>query len=113
MVTIEDCAMAIKSVLKEELENSMRMRDRYEEELSKLPKGSLVKRNIKGNEYYYLVYRENGKVQSKYKGKSVSDEELEKYRRAKEMRAKYRKNLSRLKKEIRYLQGVLRGKEDI
>jgi hypothetical protein len=33
------------------------MQERYEEELAQLPRGSLVKRIIKGNEYYYLVYR--------------------------------------------------------
>ena len=42
--------MIIKSVLKEELANSLRMKERYEQELAKLPRGSLVKRRIKGHE---------------------------------------------------------------
>jgi hypothetical protein len=89
------------------------MKKRYEQELAKLPKGSLVKRAIKGHEYYYLVYRENGKVKSVYKGKSPSEQDLLKYQQAKELRTKYRKALSQLKKQIRYLKGVLRGKEEI
>ncbi len=105
--------MAIKSVLKEELENSLRMQKRYERELSKLPKGSISKRNIKGHEYYYLVYREDGKFKSEYKGKSVSASELKKYSQAKELRSKYRNLLSQLKKQIRYLKGTLRGKAEI
>ena len=105
--------MVIKSILKEELTNSLRMKKRYERELAKLPKGSLVKRNIKGHEYYYLVYRENGKFKSVYKGKSVPDKELKKYQEAKNLRSKYRRALSQLKKQIRYLRGVLRGKEEI
>lgn len=105
--------MVIKSILKEELANSLRMRKRYETELSKLPKGSLSKRNIKGHEYYYLVYREEGKFKSVYKGKTISDKEHKKYSQAKELRAKYRKALSQLKKQIRYLKGALRGKEEI
>jgi hypothetical protein len=105
--------MVIKSVLKEELANSLRMKKRYEQELSRLPKGSLVRRNIKGHRYYYLVYREKGEFKSIYKGKSVPDKDLEKYRQAKEKRAKYRKALSQLKKQIRYLKGALRGKEEI
>ena len=105
--------MVIKSVLKEELANSLRMQKRYERELSKLPKGSISKRNIKGHEYYYLVYRENGKFKSIYKGKSVSDKEFKKYRQAKQQRAKYLNALSQLKKQVRYLKGVLRGKEEI
>jgi len=105
--------MTIKSILKEELTNSLRMQKLYEKELSKLPRGSISKRNIKGNEYYYLVYRENGKFKAVYKGKSVSDSVLEKYAQAKELRSKYRKAISQLKKQIRYLKGALRGKEDI
>jgi hypothetical protein len=89
------------------------MKKQYERELAKLPKGSLVKRTIKGHEYYYLVYRENGKFRSIYKGKSVTKRELKKYQEAKELRAKYRHSLSKLKKQIRYLKGVLRGKEEI
>ena len=105
--------MVIKSVLKEELANSLRMKKRYERELAKLPKGSLVKRNIKGHEYYYLVVREKGKVKFIYKGKKVSDKEIKKYKQAKEYRAKYRKLLSEVKKQIQFLRSVLRGKKSV
>ncbi len=105
--------MVIKSVLREELQNSLRMKKKYERELAKLPKGSLVKRTIKGHEYYYLICRENGKFKSIYKGKSVTKREMKKYQDAKELRAKYRNSLSKLKRQIRYLKGILRGKEEI
>jgi hypothetical protein len=104
--------MSIKGVLREELENSLRMQERYEQELSKLPKGSLVKRRIKGHEYYYLVYREEGKVRSVYQGKPAPDE-IARYRAARDQRAKYRKLLSKVKRQVRFLRGVLRGKEPI
>lgn len=42
----------IKVVLKEEPENSLRMKTDYERELIKLPKGSLIKKKIRGLEYY-------------------------------------------------------------
>jgi len=103
----------IKTVLREELENSLRMKGQYERELAKLPKGSLVARNIKGHVYYYLIMREDGKFRSIYKGKSVPEREQKKYAEAKRLRAKYRKALSKLKKQIRYLEGALRGKEPI
>ncbi|HUU41728.1 MAG TPA: hypothetical protein VMW42_12385 [Desulfatiglandales bacterium] len=102
----------IKGVLKEELENSLRMKSDYEKELAKLPKGSLIKKMIKGREYYYLVLRENGKVRFVYKGK-VSEEEIEKFREVKEYRAKYRRLLSQVKKQIRFLRSALRGKESV
>jgi len=105
--------MVIKGILREELENSLRMQKQYEKELSALPKGSLVKRNINGREYIYLIYREDGKFCSVYKGKSVSDKEWNKYQNAKKKRAMYRKSISKLKKQIRYLKGVLRGQEEI
>jgi len=103
----------IKGVLREELENSLRMKEDYERELAKLPKGALVKKKIKGHEYYYLVLREKGKVKFIYKGKAVSEAELRKYKEAKEYRAKYRKSLSQVKKQIKFLRSTLRGKESI
>ena len=105
--------MTIKGVLREELENSIKMRKRYEEELAGIPSGSLIKKKIKGHEYYYIVTRENGKVKFIYKGKEVPDSVIEEYARAKEYRAKYRKLLSQLKKQIKFLKGALRGKEPI
>ena len=78
----------IKSVLREELANSLAMKKSYERELAKLPKGSLARKTIKGHEYYYLQVREKGKVRFIYKGK-LADGEIEKYEQAKQYRAKY------------------------
>ncbi len=105
--------MAIKGVLKEELQNSIKMQENYEKELKKLLKGSLIKKNIKGHEYYYIVMRENGKVKFVYKGKNVSEELIEEYARAKELREKYRKLLFQVKKQIIFLRGTLRGQKAI
>jgi hypothetical protein len=88
------------------------MKKDYERELDKLPEGSLVKKKIKGYEYYYLIVRKGGKVNFIYKGKS-SDAEIRKYKEAKEYRLKYRKLLSRVKKQIRFLRSALRGKESV
>jgi hypothetical protein len=103
----------IKGVLREELENSLRMKEDYERELAKLPEGSLIRKKIKGHEYYYLVLRKKGKVKFIYKGKNVSEAELEKYKEAKEHRAKYRKSLSQVKKQVKFLSSALRGKEPV
>jgi nitrogen fixation/metabolism regulation signal transduction histidine kinase len=103
--------MAIKGVLREELENSIRMQKRYEEEIAKLPAGSLVKKNIKGHEYYYVVLRENGKVRFVYQGKEIPQSVIDEYARAKDLRAKYRNLLSQVKKQIKFLKGTLRGQK--
>ena len=89
------------------------MKKRYEEELEKLPVGSLIKKNIKGHEYYYIVLRENGKVRFLYQGKDVPEAVIEEYARAKALRAKYRRLLSQVKKQIKFLKGALRGQESI
>jgi len=102
----------IKGVLAEELENSIRMKKEYEAALNKLPKGCLAIRKIRGHEYYYLVKRINKKVKYIYKGK-LSSEEKKKYDETKKMRAKYRRLLSQVKKQIRFLRSSLRGKEAV
>ena len=103
----------IKGALKEELQNSLRMKKSYERELAKLPQGSLIKKKIKGRYYYYLLLRKDGKVKFIYKGKNVSADEIKKYKEAKVYRGKYRKLLSQVKKQIRFLRSSLRGKEAI
>ena len=105
--------MAIKGVLREELDNSIRMKNKYEEVLSNLPVGSLIRKKIKGHEYYYIVLRENGEVKFIYKGKNVPEDLIKEYARAKELRKKYRNALSQIKKQIKFLKGALRGQESI
>jgi len=102
----------IKGALAEELENSLRMKKEYEKALKKLPEGCIAVKKIRGHEYCYLVKRIGKKVKYIYKGK-MSKEEKMKYEEAKMLRAKYRKLLSQVKKQIRFLRGALRGKEAI
>ena len=103
---------AIKGALAEELENSLRMKKEYEKALEKLPKGCISVKRIRGHEYCYLVQRVGKKVKYTYKGK-ISEREKKKYEEAKALRAKYRKLLSQVKKQIKFLRGALRGKEPI
>ena len=102
----------IKGVLAEELQNSFRMEKEYSVALEKLPEGCLAVKKIRGHEYGYLVKRLGKKVRYIYKGK-VSSEEFKKYNEVKELRAKYRKMRSQVKKQIKFLRSSLRGKEAI
>jgi len=99
----------IKGVLAEELQNSLRMEKEYKFALGKLPKGCLSLKKIKGHKYYYLVNREKGKLKYVYKGK-LSEDQVKKYKEAKEYKGRYRKSLSKVKKQIRFLRSSLRGK---
>ena len=101
--------MAIREVLEEELKNSLRMEQRYSEELDKLPQGSLVQKNIKGHVYHYIVLRdEAGQVKLVYKGK-VEPEEIVRYAEIKQQRAQYRNLRAKAREQIRFLRRALRA----
>ena len=102
----------IKGVLKEELRNSLKMQKDYERALKQLPRGSLIRKKIKGHNYYYLIVREGKHVRFIYQGK-VGNDTIKRYKEVKTLRAKYRHLLSRIKKQIRFLRSSLRGKESI
>ncbi|MFC1699930.1 hypothetical protein ACFL1I_08285 [Candidatus Omnitrophota bacterium] len=103
----------IKGVLREELENSIRLIKDYQQALKKHPGGSLIRKKIKGRKYYYLAYREGNKVKFIYKGKKISKEDLEQLQKSKQLRLKYKKLIQKLNKRIKYLRKVIRGKEDV
>lgn len=100
----------IKGVLEEELQNSLRMQKEYEKALSSLPRGVLVKKMIKGYPYYYLMKREGNKVRFEYRGK-INGQEIKHYEAIKKDRARYRKLLADVKKQVSFLRRALRGKE--
>ena len=103
----------IKSVLKEELENSLRMKEEYEKALKANPGGCIVRKEVKGNKYYYLAIRDGKKVRFVYKGKKLSKDELAQLEKSKQLRKKYKTLIQKLDKQIKYLRKALRGKEDV
>lgn len=96
----------VKGVLVEELGNSERMLKRYQQALAELPKGSLVPKKIKGGRFFYLAYRQGGKVRFEYKGK-LSEKQVEELKRSQAQRAKYRSLISELKKQIVFIKRAL------
>lgn len=61
----------LTEVVSEEVRRIERMTEGYERELSELPKGVLVTKTVKGNQYYYLQYRNKDKTISEYIGKDT------------------------------------------
>lgn len=100
----------IRSVLEEELSNSLRMRREYEGALKRLPKGVLIRKRIRGHGYYYLLKREGGRVRFDYLGRHISPEVAHRYKEAKQLRAKYRKLLTQVKQQVSFLEKALRGR---
>ena len=102
--------MAIREILEEELQNSLRLENEYSRQLDRLPKGSLSVRVRNGHAYFYVVYRENGKVRLDYIGKEPPEELKQKYAKAKAKRAELRALRSKVRQQIRFIQRALRAK---
>lgn len=101
MMVIE---MLIQKVVQDESERNEKMIQQYEKLIENLPHGSLICRK---GEYYYLKYRENGKLHDEYIGKdpnTVAD-----IRDKLEQRKHYTQMLSALKQEQKAIQKVLEG----
>ncbi|MEI8141154.1 MAG: hypothetical protein WCI03_14975 [bacterium] len=105
--------MAIKELLAEELENSLRMERDYLRKVADLPHGSLVIKIISGRPYYYLASREEGRVRFKYQGRDMSESDVAKYKAAKEYRVKYRKLLKDVRMQIKFMRKALRAKQAV
>ena len=103
----------VKGVLREELGNSLRLKNRYKKLLKDKPCGSLVEKRIKGHKYYYLAFREGKKVKFIYKGKKISGHDIAEFKKAKDIRCKYKEMTRQLNKRIKYLKKALRGKENV
>ncbi len=58
----------IMDLLIAESQKNLRMQKELNKKIRPLPKGSLKERKVKDKRYYYLAYRENGKVVNKYIG---------------------------------------------
>lgn len=99
----------IKGVLKEELVNSLSLLKRYQDEAEKL-KGALVKKKIAGRVYYYRARRQKGKVKFHYLG-ADSSRIKKTHRERRGSLAKYKKMITRVKNQIKFLKRALRGKE--
>lgn len=98
--------MIIEGVLKEELRNSRQVKKKYEERLKNLPKGCLIKKNIKGHNYYYIAQRKGDKVVFIY-ANNLPKSKINEYKEARKIKKKYKKLLSDIKKEIKFIKRAL------
>ena len=103
----EDTMKILNSVLNEELDRLNKLKKNYEKQIAKLPKGSLIRKNIKGNIYYYLNYRQEKKKIFKYIGK-LPGKELENLLDKIEERRKLEKLNKQVKKDIKKLEKMIK-----
>ena len=103
----------IKGILHEELENSKKMREVYLKNLKKYHVGSFQKKKIGGNYYYYVAHRDGRKVVYSYIGKKISKEDREKLKKLKLEKNRYKKQIDKVNKQIKFLEKALGGSEDV
>ena len=88
----------VLDAIKENLERNLYMQELYSKNMQSLRKGSLTVKNINGNEYYYLIYRDGEKVKTEYIGiKGKTD--LKNIKKELKDRKNYRTQILQLKKE--------------
>lgn len=84
---MQDLQEIIKEIRKQK-EYYGKERIRLKEAISKLSKGSIQKRIIKNNIYYYLQYRNRGKITHDYIGKKVPPDLTKQINKRKKLEAK-------------------------
>lgn len=67
---MQDLEEIIKEVQKQR-KHYTKEKSRLKEKISTLPKGSFQKRKVKGQFYYYLLYRVRGKIVQDYLGRKI------------------------------------------
>ena len=103
----EDIMKILNGVLNEELDRLNQLKKNYEKQIVKLPKGSLIRKNVKGNIYYYLNYRQEKKKIFKYIGKLPNKElknlldEIEERRKLEKLNKQVKKDIKKLEKMIK------------
>lgn len=97
----------LNDILQEEKERLLELKRIYQSKIQHFPKGSLIKKNIKGHEYYYLNYRLYKKQIFKYIGK-LSGEEVKDLLTKIEERRKFEKYLRQVKKDIKAIEKKIR-----
>lgn len=97
----------LNSVLKEELNRLKKLNGQYLKQISNLPRGSLIRKKIKGHIYYYFSYWYQNKSTFKYVGK-LSRKARENLLDKIDERKKYEKLNRRVKKDIKKLEKMIK-----
>ncbi|WP_418766167.1 hypothetical protein [Longibaculum muris] len=80
---------------------------KYQEALAELPKGTISEKQVKGNTYYYLKYRDGKKIVSKYIGKREIEALKQQIDRRRHIEAMIKSLLEEQKLAAKVLEGNL------
>lgn len=93
----------LDGIMQEEYDRLNRVINKIEIEIEHLPKGYISEKRINQRLYYYLQYRENGKVKSIY----LKGDEVEAYRKLIARRNELLQNLKAMQADRAKLERVL------
>ena len=99
-------SLVIRTVQKEK-QRIDRMIDAYSKQLKDLPKGTVAAKKNGNNTYYYLKYRNGGKVVSEYQGKN--DDKISRIRALIDKRRHIEAMIKHLREEQALASRVLEG----
>ncbi len=99
----------LRNILMEEYERKIKNRKLYRKKLDALPKGSLVEKKRNNHSYFYLAYREDGKVVTKY----IKAAELNDLRKSIGKRNNIKAQCKSLSKQIDDLEKILKVNKSI
>ena len=99
----------IEGVLLEERDRNLMMQNQYLQEISTLPKGSIVKKSNKSGVYYYLAYRKGNKVVSDYLGKDA--QKVQEIQQNIDKRKYLEASVKNLKNELKLIAKVAKSEE--
>ena len=95
---------AVFDVLRDERNRLRELSERYSQEISDLPKGSLSRKRRGNSEYCYLAYREAGRVKFDYIGRADS-EKIQRRRALEEKLRLVNQNLEEVERSLRGQRG--------
>ena len=81
------------------------MLEKYQQALENLPKGTISEKQVNGNTYFYLKYRDGGKVVSKY----ITKEKVETVRQQIDRRRHIESMVRSLHEERSLAERILEG----
>jgi len=96
----------IYGMLHEEKQRNLAMQETYKQEIQSLPKGTIIIKNVSGNDYYYLKYRQGEKTKTDYLGKDIKA--VESVKREIEKRKNLQDVLKRLRVEYKQICKVVK-----
>ena len=100
----------LKSVLQEEYERLKALLQKYNDEISALPHGSISIKKRNQKEYVYLAYRKKENVKFEYIG-SISSEKSKNIVKKVKLRKGYEIKLKQVRKDLQEIEKVINGRK--